>query len=328
MQREARLRMFRRRRRVALGGLAAIALLLGLGAALLFGGGGGGGNGASTPRELPRGGREILPRYRVVAYYGAPQDPELGILGIGSPAAAGRKLLQQSRRYARRRRPMMPALELIATVARKGPGPDGKHRLRQSGDVIRRYLEAARRIKGLLILDVQPGQSGFPEEVKVLEPYLKEPDVGLALDSEWSVAPPTVPGKTIGSTDAATINRVSSYLADIVRRGRLPQKLLIVHQFTAGMVKDRALVANRPGLAIVYNVDGFGAPAVKIGAYKHLAVSHAPAGGPRFFNGLKLFFREDTALLAPEAVLGLRSQTGPGRVRIVAAPRLSTLPPR
>jgi hypothetical protein len=306
MRGEARLRSFRRRRQVALGGLAAIALLVGLGAALLFEGGDGGGKAASAPRELPRGGREILPRYRVVAYYGAPQDPELGILGIGSPAAAGRKLLQQSRRYARRRRPVMPAFELIATVARAAPGPDGKHRLRQSGGVIRRYLKAARRIRALLILDVQPGQSGFPEEVKVLEPYLKEPDVGLALDSEWSVASGTVPGKAIGSTDAATINQVSAYLADIVRRGRLPQKLLIVHQFTAGMVKDRPLVANRTGLAIVYNVDGFGTPESKIGVYNHLAVPRALPGAPRFFNGLKLFFREDTALLAPEAVLGLR----------------------
>ena len=33
--------------------------------------------------ELPRGGRTILPDYRVVAYYGAPQDDELGALGIG-----------------------------------------------------------------------------------------------------------------------------------------------------------------------------------------------------------------------------------------------------
>jgi hypothetical protein len=304
--REARLRMLHRRRRVAVGGSAVIALLVGLGVASLSGGGGGGGKAPSAPSELPRGGREILPHYRVVAYYGAPQDPELGILGIGSPAAAGRKVLQQSRRYARRRRPVMPAFELIATVARVAPGPDGKHRLRQSGGVIRRYLEAARRIRGLLILDVQPGQSGFPEEVKVLEPYLKEPDVGLALDSEWSVAAGTVPGKAMGSTDAATINRVSEYLADIVRRGRLPQKLLVVHQFTAGMVKDRALVANRAGLAIVYNVDGFGAPELKIGVYDQLAVPRAAPGAPRFFNGLKLFFREDTALLAPEAVLGLR----------------------
>src|SRR5215208_4987664 len=44
------------------------------------------------PIELPRGGRRILPDFRVVAYYGAPQARELGALGIGTPAQAARKL--------------------------------------------------------------------------------------------------------------------------------------------------------------------------------------------------------------------------------------------
>jgi len=47
--------------------------------------------------ELPRGGRTILPDYRVVAYYGAPQDDELGALGIGSPASAVKKLNAQAK---------------------------------------------------------------------------------------------------------------------------------------------------------------------------------------------------------------------------------------
>src|SRR5215211_3862621 len=44
------------------------------------------------PAELPRGGRSILPEFRVVAYYGAAQDKQLGALGVGSPAQAARKL--------------------------------------------------------------------------------------------------------------------------------------------------------------------------------------------------------------------------------------------
>ena len=46
--------------------------------------------------SLPRGGRRLFPDYRVVAYYGAPQDAQLGQLGIGTPAQAGRKLLLQA----------------------------------------------------------------------------------------------------------------------------------------------------------------------------------------------------------------------------------------
>src|SRR5215468_10934240 len=52
--------------------------------------------------NLPHGGRRIFPDYRVVAYYGAPQDAQLGELGIGTPAQAGRKLLRQAAPYGRK----------------------------------------------------------------------------------------------------------------------------------------------------------------------------------------------------------------------------------
>src|SRR5262245_15026846 len=70
-----------------------------------------------TPVQLPRGGRQILPNYRVVAYYGAPQDPQLGALGIGTPSHAVSRLEHQAAGYGRKTRPVLPALELIAVVA-------------------------------------------------------------------------------------------------------------------------------------------------------------------------------------------------------------------
>ena len=39
---------------------------------------------AEAPPTLPDGGRTILPRTRVVAFYGAPEDAGLGTLGIGT----------------------------------------------------------------------------------------------------------------------------------------------------------------------------------------------------------------------------------------------------
>ena len=59
--------------------------------------------------------------YRVVAYYGAPQDKQLGALGIGSPTAMTKKLVKQSKGYERKSRPVMPAMELIAVVAAARP---------------------------------------------------------------------------------------------------------------------------------------------------------------------------------------------------------------
>jgi hypothetical protein len=285
---------------------ALVLVLLVWAVASLLGGGGDEADSAKSP-ELPRGGRVLLPRDRIVAFYGAPQHDELGVLGIGTPEQAAAKLLRQSRGYGSGGRPVQPAFELITSLAHAAPGQDGLHRERQSNDVIKRYLAAARRIKALLILDIQPGQADFVEEARALEPYLSLPDVGLALDPEWSVPPGVAPGQQIGSTSAETVNEVSSYLAFLVQSKNLPQKILIVHQFTEGMVRDRQEIVARPGIAIVSNVDGYGTPANKTGVYKQLTTPDVlPPEAGAAFTGFKLFYREDTGLMQPTAVLALR----------------------
>jgi hypothetical protein len=303
--------MFRRRRRTALG-IGVVVFILLVWAVSSIGGGDGGAS-ADKPKaaELPDGGRVVLPRLRLVAFYGAPQDEELGALGVGTPEEAAKKLLAQAEPYSQPGRPVMPVFELIVTLAQADAGDDGAFRMRQSPGVINTYLSAIREIDGLLILDVQPGQSTFTEEVKLLEPWLAQPDVGLALDPEWNVPTGQVPGKVIGSTDAATINQVSDYLARLRRAKDLPQKVLIVHQFTESMVEDRDKVLDRPGVAIVYNIDGFGTADVKKNVYDQLVYHRGagsavrpPAGGGRF-NGFKLFYKEDTGLMTPAQALGL-----------------------
>jgi hypothetical protein len=302
--------MYRRRRRTALGITAGVLLLLVW--AISSSGGGGASADKPKPPELPRGGRVVLPRYRLVAYYGAPQHVELGALGIGTPDEAGRKLQAQAAPYERPDRPVMPVFELIVTVAQADPGSDGLFRLRQKPQVIQRYLDAVRRIKGLLILDIQPGQSTFRQEVEPLEPWLSQPDVGLALDPEWNVPAGQTPGKVIGSTDAATVNEISDWLAQLRSRKNLPQKVLIVHQFTDGMVKNRDQMLDRPGLAIVHNIDGFGTADVKKNVYVQLVHHPVPGAAPNTlpesgrFNGFKLFYKEDTGMMKPERALGLR----------------------
>jgi hypothetical protein len=312
--RAAREEMFRRRRRTALGAAAVLFLLLVWAISSIGGGSDGANADKAKPAELPRGGRVVLPRYRLVAYYGAPQHDELGALGIGTPAQAGAKLEDQAKPYESGPRPVMPVFELIATLAQADAGTDGKYRLRQSPDVIQSYLNQVRELKGILILDVQPGQSTFVDEVKVLEPWLSQPDVGLALDPEWNVPAGVVPGKSIGSMKAATVNQISYYLARLRRLKDLPQKVLIVHQFTDGMIQDRDKVLDRPGVAIVHNIDGFGSRDQKKSIYKQLAyqggagtAAAAPPGGGRF-NGLKLFYKEDTDLLTPSLALGFDPQ--------------------
>jgi hypothetical protein len=249
--------------------------------------------------NLPRGGRRIFPDYRVVAYYGAPQDQQLGALGIGTPAAAGRKLLRQAAPYARRTRPVLPAMELIASVAANAPGEDGLYRTQQSPAVINRYLRAARRLKALLILDIQPGHADFLSEAQRLAPWLGQPDVGIALDPEWHT-PGAVPGTQIGSVTAGEINQVSQFVSDISRANKLPEKLFVVHQFTDGMIQGKDQVLARPGLAMAFNVDGFGDRPNKLAKYRDVT---AQSRGRPFSDGYKLFYHEDTNLMKPADVM-------------------------
>jgi hypothetical protein len=296
----ARRRTRRQRMAVVVVPLAVVGAALGISSLL------GGGSERSQaerepPPELPRGGRTILPKWRVVAFYGAPQDPQLGVLGIGPPDRAARRLERQARAYRRPGRPVLPALELISTIAANAPGAAGDYANRQPPRVIERYLAAARRRRALLLLDVQPGGADFMSEVRALRRWLEEPDVGLALDPEWRVGPGEVPGQLLGSTDAATINQVSAYLSRIVREGDLPQKLLVVHRFTHDMIRDEERLRRHPGIALTINVDGFGDRPIKIAKYREFTRSRR-----RKPNGFKLFYEEDTNLMKPRQVLRLR----------------------
>ena len=137
----------------------------------------------------------------------------------------------------------MPVLELIAVVAAHDPGEGGRYNLRQPDSVIRRYLAAARRAKALLVLDIQPGRSDFFTEATRLRKWLRQPDVGLALDPEWRVTDAQVPGQVIGRVDSRELNATTAWLSQLIARDRLPQKLVIVHQFTDDMVDETTLKA-------------------------------------------------------------------------------------
>ncbi|HWH93218.1 MAG TPA: hypothetical protein VNT03_05105 [Baekduia sp.] len=306
-----RLTVVWKRRLTALGVVALLAAVAGA----LAGAGDGDGDGASSaaatgggrdaadapkPAELPGGGRRLFPDRRVVAFYGNPRDDELGALGIGSPAQAGRRLVRQAKPYDRRSRRVLPAMELISTVATAAPGPAGLYRDHLSFAKIRAYLKAARAIDALLILDLQPGRGQFGPEIERLRTFLREPDVGLALDPEWHVGPGELPGKVIGSTDADVVNAAAAYLARLVRERNLPEKLLLVHRFTNDMIARPDRLRPVAGVQTVVNVDGFGSTTVKIAKYKNFV-----ATTPQMRRGFKLFYKEDVKTMSPKQVMGM-----------------------
>lgn len=256
----------------------------------------------AAPTDLPRGGRTFFPHYRVVAYYGEGYPGGIGLIDVGHLEQAAGNLQRQADAYAGFGRPVLPAFELIVTDATRRPGPDGSYSVKLDPAVVQRYLDVARAHKMLLVLDFQPGTDDFLSQVRRYEPLLRQPDVGVGLDAEWRTPDGGHPYQGTGHSSAAEVNAVGSYLAGIVRTGKLPEKLMIIHQFTRAMLPDRDAVVVPKGLAVSFHMDGLGDPALKTRVYDALAVSRP------FHNGYKIFPQLDTPPMTPEQAMALRPQ--------------------
>jgi hypothetical protein len=245
---------------------------------------------------------QLLPLNRVVAYYGHPRSRGLGILGEHDRGTLLARLREQAAQYAAAdpSRAVLPALELIAVVAQKDAGADGLYRARTSAEILNDYADFTAAHGLQLILDVQPGRATLSDEIDALLPWLRLPHVHLALDPEWAMRRDEIPGAVVGALDAVAISRAQAVLAKLVAERRLPDKLLIVHQFRPGMIRDKARLRRRAGVQLVIDADGFGDPHGKSDAYGVLVRDQ-----PVEFGGFKLFYRQDHPLMTPRQVLSL-----------------------
>ncbi|MGC4938832.1 hypothetical protein [Kribbella sp. DT2] len=253
--------------------------------------------------QLPRGGRTLFPTHQLVAFVGAPGAPALGPLDSNLEERA-RRLEKLATSY-RGGRTILPVMELIVVTAQGAAGRDGKYRSRIDPAQIDRYLAVARKHKMLLMLDVQPGQAKPIDEVRRLEPWLRQPDVGLAVDPEWQVGPGQVPGRVFGRTSGAELNEIGAYLSAVTTKYRLPEKVFVFHQLTSRIVTNEATLRPHPGVALIKSVDGIGARGAKEATYRGL-VTKLPKG---VHTAFKLFYVEDTrhgALMTPAQVLALK----------------------
>lgn len=240
----------------------------------------------------------VLPAYRVVALSGAPQAPQLGGLGSQTPEQAVRQLGQLTGALAQPGRPVLGAFELVATVATPTPGPDGRYRLRQPDNVVRDYLNAARRARALLILDIEPGRSDFNAEIQAFRPYIEQPDVGLALEPARQLGPTGQPSPSI---DANQINGITLSIADTVHRLNLAQKLVIVHELAPGTIRDQRALRPAPGVALVLSAANAGNQQAKLATYRGVTAQQAG-----FFSGMRLFLHQDRQPLTASQLLRLR----------------------
>ena len=250
----------------------------------------------------------ILPFNRIVAYYGNFYSTGMGVLGEYPPAQMLQMLRAAAAQWAAAdpTTPVIPAIDYIAVTAQASPGVDGKYRLRMPASQIQEAVTLAAQVNGLVILDVQVGLSSVQTEVPLLEPFLKLPNVELALDPEFAMQTSGMkPGSVIGTLDASDINWAANYLAGLVQTNNLPPKILVVHRFTEDMVTNYQKITPLPQVQIVMDMDGWGYPAKKINTYNAVIASE-----PVQFTGFKLFYKNDvrppsTRLLTPQEILNL-----------------------
>jgi hypothetical protein len=124
--------------------------------------------------------------------------------------------------------------------------------------------------------------------------------VHLALDPEWAVGEDGVPGIQVGHLAASEIRGAQEALATLIESESLPPKLLVVHQFERAMISEKKALAPVPGVQLVIDADGHGAPARKSEVYQEL-VRVEPVG----FAGIMLFYKLDEPLLTADQVLAL-----------------------
>jgi len=252
----------------------------------------------------------ILPFKRIVAYYGNMYSKRMGVLGEYPPKEVWRRLNAEVKAWEKAdpSTPVQPAIHYIAAVAQGIPMKDGTYCKRMPAIQIDSALKIAKMGNAIVFLDLQVAQSNVKKEVPLLEKYLKMPQVNLGIDPEFSMKDSKVPGHKIGTMDASDINFCSDYLAKLVRENHLNPKILIVHRFTQGMVRNYKNIKLHPEVQIVMNMDGWGEPALKYDTYKQYIYKQ-----PVQFTGFKLFYKNDLKkpphrMLTPPELMKLKPQ--------------------
>jgi hypothetical protein len=239
----------------------------------------------------------------ILAYYGSPVSKKMGILGRFNKESIAQQLTALSRDYdsANGDKSVQTAFYLIYGTC----WPEGKIGY-LSDKIVKEYIEYALKNNMIVFLDHQIGKFGVEDSMAKLLPWLRYPNVHLALDPEWRTLKPM---QEIGRVEAAEINAAQRMMQRYIIDNDLPgSRMLVVHQFNSCMIQNRPTVrADYDRVLLVHCADGFGKPNVKLGSYLYNVIaSNMP------LKGYKLFYKSglpgagfDDPLLRPQDVMGL-----------------------
>jgi hypothetical protein len=256
----------------------------------------------SPETEQAAGKEGLLSDSRILSYYGFPGNQYMGILGQYSKEDLQVELMRQLEAYqeADPERPILPAFEMMVSVAQRDPMDDGSYLTYTGDDLIQEYVDFTGENDLQLILDAQFGRTTVQQEVENARKWLAYPHVHFALDAEFAVKEGETPGIDLGSLDASDVLYAQEEMVKIAEENDIPPKILILHQFNIYTVTNKEQIAPMDGVQFVLEVDGFGTPEEKQLTYSVMTEN------PIQFHGFKLWYSgEDDPLMTPADVLAL-----------------------
>ncbi|PIE97984.1 MAG: hypothetical protein CR988_05635 [Treponema sp.] len=129
-----------------------------------------------------------------------------------------------------------------------------------------KYIKYATERGWYVFLDHQIGKYSVEHAMNAILPFLKYPNVHLAIDPEWHT---TKPREVIGSVTAEEINKAQQMMQDyIVKHNIYGRRFFVIHQFHSAMIKSRHKVkSNFERVQLIHCSDGHGSPRVKRDTY-------------------------------------------------------------
>nr|WP_303935338.1 hypothetical protein [Treponema denticola] len=213
--------------------------------------------------------QSVLLNNDIFALYGKPDAYTMGILGRYSPEEIEPIMNKFAATYdeANKERGIIPAFYLIYGTCWPG-GDIGLLRM----STVKKYIEFAAERGWYVFIDHQIGKYTVEQAMNAILPFLKYPNVHLALDPEWHT---TEPMKVIGSVTGDEINKAQEMMDKYIKENNITgRRMLVIHQFNAIMIKKRANVrSDYERVQLIHCADGFGSPQLKKDSYAYNALA-------------------------------------------------------
>lgn len=266
-----------------------------------------------------------LPTDRIVTFYGISGGSEVNgpasSLPINTPNGVSLDQLGREYTAADPSHPVQLGLDVVVNVFEDcyhDPVDFPTCTSTAAASVINNYIAYCQAHHLLLFLDVQLGTMTVKDMVTALLPYLENPIVELELDTEFHFPPSMTPKQIFyydkgcgcwtyirGSMDASEINWAIDALGQLVLQYHIPRKVLVFNQFDYGIITNIPKIKASPYVSVVQQMDGFGAPNLKVGNYGLFVTDQLVQ-----YGGFKLFFTYqnstcciDTPLMTPQQVV-------------------------